>query len=157
MSVAPALRAPQPLKTPLRAVLAGASLAALLAAAPAAAAAASAPHYSLSIVEGETTLPEDNVQSLSASVRPEAVMQLSIVRAGQVVAQSTGREPSLSRVPEVGDLVTLDSPAGQPVASLVYDGLPSIDPTVCAGSTNFSGQRSAGQTVEGTYYNVAKP
>ena len=33
--------------------------------------------------------------------------------------------------------------------SVVYDGLPSIDPTVCVGSTNFSGQRSAGMEVEG--------
>ena len=45
-------------------------------------------------------------------------------------------------------------PGGTIVGSVVYDGLPSIDPTVCAGSTNFSGQRSAGQTVEGSYFSM---
>jgi hypothetical protein len=40
-------------------------------------------------------------------------------------------------------------PGGMVIGSFVYDGLPSMDPTVCAGSANFSGQRSAGQTVRG--------
>ncbi len=40
------------------------------------------------------------------------------------------------------------------MGSVVYDGLPSMDPTVCAGSTNFSGQRSANEEVEGSFYTL---
>jgi hypothetical protein len=57
-------------------------------------------------------------------------------------------------VPQVGDVVTLESPVGTVRGAVVYDGLPSLDPTVCAGSTNFSGQRSAGETIEGGWYTV---
>jgi hypothetical protein len=49
-------------------------------------------------------------------------------------------------------VVSLQSPAGSTVGAVVYDGLPSIDPTVCAGSTNFSGENSPGETVKGTYF-----
>ena len=45
-------------------------------------------------------------------------------------------------------------PVGAVVGSDVYDGLPSMDPTVCAGSTNFSGQRSENEEVEGSYFTV---
>lgn len=38
--------------------------------------------------------------------------------------------------------------------AVTYDGLPSLDPTVCVGSNNFSGQRTLGYTVEGGYYTV---
>jgi hypothetical protein len=51
----------------------------------------------------------------------------------------------------VGDEVVFESPSGTPIARFAYDGLPSIDPTVCAGSTNFSGQNSSGDVVEGFY------
>ncbi len=62
----------------------------------------------------------------------------------------------MASIPAPGDVVSLESPTGpngrpggRIVGSFVYDGLPSIDPTVCAGSVNFSGQRSTGQTVQG--------
>lgn len=114
----------------------------------------SPPKYSLSIVEGETTQPEDSIVSTSGNVHPRATVAISIIRGGTVVSRSTGSEGGawMSQVPEVGDDVTLESPIGTTVGSVVYDGLPSIDPTVCASSANFSGQRSAGQTVEGGYF-----
>jgi hypothetical protein len=40
------------------------------------------------------------------------------------------------------------------VGSVKYDGLPSMDPTVCAGSANFSGQRSENEEVEGSFYTL---
>jgi hypothetical protein len=115
-----------------------------------------APEYSLSIVEGESTLPEYEIVSTSGSVHPSAPVAISIVRNGIVVAAHSGSEGGvwLSQVPQVGDVVNLESPVGTVVGSVVYDGLPSIDPTVCAGSTNFSGQRSGGETVEGGYYSL---
>ena len=61
------------------------------------------------------------------------------------------------RSPRSGDVVTLESPLGTTVGAVVYDGLPSMDPTVCAGSANFSGQRSPGQTVEGSFYTSSPP
>ena len=113
------------------------------------------PEYSLSIVEGESTQPEYSIAHTSASVHPSASVAVSIVRGGIVVARSTGEEGVwLSQVPQVGDVVTMESPIGSVVGSVVYDGLPSIDPTVCAGSANFSGQRSGGLTVEGGYYSL---
>jgi hypothetical protein len=113
------------------------------------------PEYSLSIVEGESTQPEYAIVHTSAHVHPSASLAVSIVRAGIVVARDTGNEGVwLSQVPQVGDVVTMESPIGSVVGSVVYDGLPSIDPTVCAGSVNFSGQRSAGQIVEGGFYSL---
>lgn len=113
------------------------------------------PEYSLSIVEGESTLPENSIVHTSGSVQPKAPIALSILRSGTVIARTTGTENVwLSPVPEVGDVVTLESPIGTVVGSVVYDGLPSIEPTVCAGSTNFSGQRSAGEEVEGGFYTL---
>jgi hypothetical protein len=115
-----------------------------------------APEYSLSIVEGESTLPEYEIVNTSGSVHPSAPVAVSIVRGGIVVARNSSNEGGvwLSQVPQVGDVVNLESPVGNVVGSVVYDGLPSIDPTVCAGSTNFSGQRSGGETVEGGYYSL---
>ncbi len=123
-------------------------------AAPASASAPSPSHYSLSIVEGETTQPEDSIVSVSGSVHPRASVAISIIRGGTVISRSTGNEGGvwMSQVPQVGDDVTLESPIGTTVGSVIYDGLPSIDPTVCVDSANFSGQRSAGQTVEGGYF-----
>jgi hypothetical protein len=116
---------------------------------------AEAPEYSLSIVEGESTLPEYQILSTSGSVHPSAPIAVSIVRGGLVVARNSGTEGVwLSQVPLPGDVVNLESPAGNVVGSVVYDGLPSIDPTVCAGSTNFSGQRTGGEVVEGGYYSL---
>jgi hypothetical protein len=115
-----------------------------------------APEYSLSITEGESTLPEYEIVSTSGSVHPSAPVAVSIVRNGIVVARNSNNEGGvwLSQTPQVGDVVNLESPVGNVVGSVVYDGLPSIDPTVCAGSTNFSGQRSGGETVEGGYYSL---
>ncbi|MGD0452629.1 MAG: hypothetical protein ABSB69_03460 [Solirubrobacteraceae bacterium] len=61
----------------------------------------------------------------------------------------------MSQVPEAGDTVNLEAPIGTVVGSVNYDGLPSIDPTVCAGSTNFSGQNSLGETVKGHAVSLA--
>jgi hypothetical protein len=119
-------------------------------------ASAPVPEYSLSIVEGANTQPEDSIQHVSASAfHPRAEVVVSITHNGLVVEQDKGDGGAwLSQVPQVGDVVTLESPEKVVRGAVVYDGLPSLDPTVCAGSTNFSGQRSMGQTVEGGYYTV---
>jgi len=111
------------------------------------------PEYSLSIAEGVTTLPEESILSTRGSVRPRAQVVLSIVHNGAVVAKDTesGGDAWLSQVPQAGDVVQLESPSGKLVGSVVYDGLPLMDPTVCAGSANFSGLLSAGEEVEGIY------
>jgi hypothetical protein len=134
----------------LPALAAGAMLAV-----PAVADAAHASEYSLSIVEGADTQPEDQILHVSGSVSPHAQVAVSITHDG-LVNRDTGNDGGawLSQVPQVGDVVTLESPVGVVRGAVVYDGLPSLDPTVCAGSTNFSGQRSAGETVEGGYYTV---
>jgi hypothetical protein len=112
------------------------------------------PEYSLSIVEGETTQPEDSIVSTSGNVHPQVTVAISIVRNGIVVARSTGNEGGvwMSQVPQVGDVVTLEAPIGTTVGSVVYDGLPSLEATVCVGSADFSGQRSSNNTVEGGYF-----
>ena len=113
------------------------------------------PEYSLSIVEGANTQPEDPILHVSAGASSKAEVVLSIAHGGLVVDQDKGNGGAwLSHVPQVGDLVTLESPAGTVRGAVVYDGLPSLDPTVCAGSANFSGQRSQNETVEGGYYTV---
>ena len=131
------------------------ALLAICAGAPASAWATShGPKYSLKIVEGETTLPEyDQIASTSGNVEPNAQVAVSIIRNGTTVYRDVqnGGGAWLSQVPQVGETVTLESPVGTTVAAVVYDGLPSIDPTVCAGSTNFSGENSPGDTVEGSY------
>jgi hypothetical protein len=117
----------------------------------------SAPEYSLSIVEGADTQPEDPILHVSGSVdHPHAEVAVSITHNGLIVDKQSGEDGGvwLSQVPQVGDVVTLESPVGVVRGSVVYDGLPSLDPTVCAGSASFSGQRSEGQTVEGGYYTV---
>jgi hypothetical protein len=135
------------------ACLASLALAAMLLAPMAAV--ARTPEYSLSIVEGESTLPEFQIAGTSARVEPRAPAVISIIRGGIVVAQSTGTEyMGTSQVPQVGDQVTLQSPPGNVVGSVIYDGLPSIDPTVCAGSASFSGQRSGAEPVSGGYYSL---
>jgi len=113
--------------------------------------------YTLSIVEGETTQPENVIAHTSASIEPGNGVAVSIIHAGTTAYEDKGNGHGawLSQVPQVGDVVTLQSPIGTVVGSVVYDGLPTLDPTVCAGSNNFSGQRSAGQTVEGSYFSVS--
>jgi hypothetical protein len=114
------------------------------------------PEYSLSIVEGVTTLPEEPILTTYGSVRPRAQTVLKIVHDGAIVAKDTesNGDVGFSQVPQVGDTVQLESPPGNVVGSVVYDGLPSMEPTVCAGSTNFSGQRSAGMEVKGSAYTL---
>ena len=112
------------------------------------------PRYSLKIVEGETALPEhDPVAFTSGKIEPAGPMVVSLIRGGLTVYRQEGKEGSAGfpQVPQVGDFVTLEAPVGHLIASEKYDGLPSIDPTVCAGSTNFSGQNSPGEIVEGFY------
>lgn len=114
----------------------------------------SSPHYELSIVEGETTLPEFPIEVTSASApgRSDEVV-IKIIHSGTEVAKASGEGGAwMSKVPASGDTVTLESPAGTTIGSVVYDGRPSIDSTVCSGSTNFSGQRSEGEEVEGGYF-----
>jgi len=115
------------------------------------------PRYTLKVVEGETTLPEyRQIASTSGSAEPNAKVAVSITRNGTVVYKQTGNGwASLSQVPQVGDVVTLESPLGRVIGSVVYDGLPAMDPTVCAGSSNFSGQNSNGFTVEGSYVTLS--
>src|ERR1700689_4635256 len=103
-----------------------------------------APEYSLKVVEGETTVPEESILSTSGEVRiprdRNVQVTLRIEHDGLTVAQNTGSEGGtwLSQVPQVGDVVYLEAPTGNVVGSVVYDGLPSMEPTVCAGSTSFS-------------------
>jgi hypothetical protein len=113
--------------------------------------------YSLSIVEGESTLPEEVLAHVSASVSPDAQVVLTITRGGTVIYRNEGSQGAwLSQVPQVGDTVAMESPAGHVVGSVVYDGLPSLDPTVCAGSESFSGQRSGAMEVTGGYYTLVQ-
>jgi hypothetical protein len=115
----------------------------------------------MKVVEGVTTLPEESILSTSAAVHmpgnDHVQVTLRIVHGGLTVAQDTETDGGawLSQVPQVGDVVYLESPTGNVVGSTVYDGLPSLDPTVCAGSTNFSGQRSSPEDViKGSYYTL---
>src|SRR5271154_3615253 len=116
--------------------------------APAVASATKPPAYTLSITEGETTQPEDSIIATRGSVHPSASVAVSIIRGGIEVSRASGEEgyAGMASIPAPGDVVNLESPTGpngypggKIVGSFVYDGLPSIDPTVCAGSANFSG------------------
>ena len=132
-----------------------AALAACALAAPASAR-SGPPVYTLKISEGETTLPENPIVFTSGSAEPSSSVQVSIVRGGTVIAREHGKESAgTSQIPQVGDTVNLEAPIGTVVGSVKYDGLPSIDPTVCAGSTNFSGQNSLGETVKGHAVSLA--
>ncbi len=124
-------------------------------AAPASATGPKGPRYALRISSGETTFPEwEPIGSTSATVEPSNSIAVSIVRGGVTVYRDVDTGGAwLSQVPQVGDVVTLESPVGTLIASVVYDGLPTIDPTVCAGSTNFSGSNSLGEVVEGQFVN----
>ncbi len=138
---------------------AGASLLALICAACAPTSASAwteghGPKYTLQIVEGETTLPEyQQIASTSGHIEPSAQVAVSIIRNGTTVYRDVQSDGSawLSQVPQVGETVTLESPVGRVIGSVDYDGLPSIDSSVCAGSTNFSGENTSGYTVEGSY------
>ena len=112
-----------------------------------------APEYSLSVVEGADTQPEDSIEHVSAGINSKAEVTVSLIHNGLVVAQDKHEGGAwLSQAPQVGDVLTFESSGFR--TEVKYDGLPSLEPTVCAGSTNFSGQRTAGYTVEGGYYTV---
>jgi hypothetical protein len=114
------------------------------------------PEYTLKIIEGETTRPEEPGVVANASVQGANGVSLSLIRGAVLVEKkSSSNSAYLQQIPQVGDLITVENQVGQVVGSEVYDGLPSIDPTVCVGSVNFSGQRSAGDTVGGGYYSFA--
>jgi hypothetical protein len=130
------------------------SLAALtlgaLASAPAFANNSSPTEDLLQIVEGETTHPNSPIIHTHGWTNTTgAQVVVSIIRGGIVVESQSGRESVwLSQVPQVNDDVTLEV-GGTLIASVTYDGLPTMEATVCAGSTNFSGQRSAEDEIEG--------
>ncbi len=112
-----------------------------------------APEYSLSVVEGADTQPEDSIAHVSAGVNSKAEVTVSLTHNGLVVEQDKHEGGAwLSKVPVVGDTLRYESPGF--ATSVTYDGLPSLETTVCAGSTSFSGQRTGGYTVEGGYYTV---
>ncbi len=128
----------------------------LAVASPAAGASGKGPRYHLKIVEGATTLPEfehpDDVSASIEDAKTEIVLQL--IHGGLAIARDSGKNGEgawISPGPEVGDEVILESPKGTVISTVVYDGLPTIDATVCAGSTNFSGENSTGEVVEGYY------
>lgn len=119
-------------------------------------ASAHGPRYSLKIAEGETTLPEyEHPDWVSAGIEnSKAEVVLEIIHGGLVAGQDSGKNGEgawVSPGPQVGDEVVFESPRGTPIARFAYDGLPTLDPTVCTGSTNFSGENSSGDVVEGFY------
>jgi hypothetical protein len=139
---------------PLYGLLAAALLALGAFARPAGANSSSPPQYSLSVVEGETTQSEfENVGTSGGISKGSPEISIAIIRGGTEIVRASGKGgASTSQIPQVGDVVTLESPRGTPIGSEVYDGLPTIDPTVCAGSENFSGQRTPGEEVKGGYF-----
>ncbi len=119
-------------------------------------ASAHGPRYTLKVDEGVTTLPEyEHPNWVSAGIEnSKAEVFLEVVHAGLVAGQDSGKNGEgawVSPGPQVGDEVVFESPRGTAIAKFVYDGLPALDPTVCAGSTNFSGANSPGDVVEGFY------
>jgi hypothetical protein len=121
-----------------------------------------APEYSIAIVEGETTVPSHSILSTSGSVNLPHTSKVQVALritepSGVTVAENTGSEGGVwlgQVVPQIGDYVYLESPTGHVLESVKYDGLPSMDPTVCAGSTDFSGQRSENQEIEGSAFTL---
>ncbi len=111
--------------------------------------------YELRIKEGESTLPEHEAVAATSATDPEGSrteVVLSIVRAGTTVYRAIGEGGAwLQQVPQLGETVDFESPAGTPIASVVYDGKPTLASSVCAGSSEFSGEDSGGDTVEGFY------
>jgi hypothetical protein len=125
-----------------------------LAALPAVAAAEN--FYGISVSEGSSFSSAFSVAETSgfAEATPVHETRVTITRAGVRVAETPsgeGQFPFMTQVPQAGDVLTLESPLGTPVTSVTYDGLPTMDATVCAGSANFSGQRSPGTTLTGRY------
>jgi hypothetical protein len=114
------------------------------------------PQYTLEVTEGENTIPQyESVAQTVAKVEPNASVGVSIVRNGVTVYASEGWGwASVPQVPQPGETVVLESPVGHVIGSDVYDGLPTIDPSTCVGSTNFEGENTSGFTVEGSYVTI---
>ena len=108
------------------------------------------------VSEGSTTSPEFPVSYTIALSGPEGELRVRITRGGTVVAEAASTEgyAEMAQVPQVGDVVSLEAPFGTTVLTRTYDGRPTMDPTVCAGSSNFSGQRSPDASVSGGYYTL---
>ncbi len=109
--------------------------------------------YTLEVTEGENTIPQyESVAGTVAKVEPSASVAVSIIRNGTTVYRSEGDGwAGVPQVPQPGETVVLESPVGHVIGSDVYDGLPTIDPSTCVGSTNFEGENTSGFTVEGSY------
>ena len=110
--------------------------------------------YTLEVVEGENTIPQyESVAGTVAKVEPGSPrVAVSIIHNGITVYRSEGGGwASVPQVPQPGETVVLESPVGHVIGSEVYDGLPTIDPSTCIGSTNFAGNNTSGYTVEGSY------
>jgi hypothetical protein len=109
--------------------------------------------YTLEVIEGENTIPQyESVAGTIAKVEPGAPVAVSIVSGGTTIYKNEGYGwASVPQVPLPGQTVELESPIGHVVGSDVYDGLPTIDPSTCVGSTNFEGDNTSGFTVEGSY------
>jgi hypothetical protein len=114
------------------------------------------PQYTLEVTEGENTIPQyESVAQTVAKVEPNASVAVAIVRNGVTVYANEGWGwASVPQVPQPGDTVVLESPAGHVIDSDVYDGMPTIDPSTCVGSTNFEGDNTSGFTVEGSYVTI---
>jgi hypothetical protein len=126
--------------------------------APSSAAASGPLEYTLKVTEGVTTVPENSVAYTSAHANHKTQMRLNLVHNGVLTytdPTSHGEWVGFPQVPVPGDVLTLESPFGTVVGSVAYDGLPSMDASVCAGSRNFSGQRSGAESVQGRYYTEA--
>jgi hypothetical protein len=109
--------------------------------------------YTLEVTEGENTIPAyEPVAGTVAKVEPSAPVAVSIVRNGTTIYKNEGDGwASVPQVPQSGETVVLESPSGHVIGSTVYDGLPTIDPSTCVGSTTFEGNNTSGFTVEGSY------
>jgi len=107
--------------------------------------------YGLSVSQGSTFSGFSVAETSGfAEATPVHETRVTITRAGVRVAETPsgqGQFPFMTQVPQPGDVLTLESPLGTTVSSVTYDGLPTVDATVCAGSANFSGQRSPGTTT----------
>jgi len=117
-------------------------------------ASAAAPQYELYVSSGASTRgPLNYTYAWAENVPGNQQLSLSILRAGSVVASQAGAGyAELTQAPSVGDTVVLQDPVGTTVASVVYDGLPSIDPSVCVGAASISGQRTGAAAVTAGAY-----
>ncbi len=112
--------------------------------------------FVLEVVEGENTVPEyGSVAKTVARTEgsdPQPQVAVSIVKNGTTVYKEIGQGwASVPQVPQTGETVVLESPVGHVIGSTAYDGMPTIDPTTCVGSTTFEGENTSGFTVEGSY------